>query len=93
MAYEGPCLPKLNLTVKCLHDQANINTFGIGIGSVDHESVRELTNGVGTNIFRVETFAELQQLFTLIKQLLAITDESANPVYSCVGHDGRGCRK
>ena len=91
--HNGPCQHTLNLTVKCLHDRANINTFGIGIGSVDYASVRALTNGVGTNIFRVETFAELQQLFAIIQQLLAITDESGNPVYSCVGHDGRSCRK
>ena len=91
--HNGPCLHSLKLTVKCLHDRANINTFGIGIGSVDYASVLRLTNGVGTNIFRVETFTELQQLFAIIQQLLATTDESGNPVYSCVGHDGRRCRK
>ena len=91
--HDGPCQSNLNLTVKCLHDRANINTFGIGIGSVDYASATALTNGVGTNIFRVENFAQLQQLFTLIKQLLATTDESGNPVYSCVGHDGRSCQK
>ena len=91
--HEGPCRGSLDLTVKCLYDRANINAFGIGIGRTNIQAVTALTNGVGTNIFRVDNFNELQQLFTLIKLRLATTDESGNPVYSCVGHDGRGYQK
>ena len=89
--HNGPCLRSLNRAVKCLHDRANINTFGIGIGSVDYASVRALTNGVSNNIFRVSSFAELQQLLLLIQLLLATTDKNGDPVYSCMGHDGGGC--
>ena len=89
----GPCRSNLAETVKCLHARANINAFGIAIANADYDSVKKLTNGIDESIFRVETFAKLQELFEIIKQKLGETDESGNPIYSCVRHDGGRCRK
>ena len=90
--HNGPCRSRLSATVECLHNRENINTFGIGVGSIDYESVRALTNGEGANIFRAENFTELQQLFTLIHNLLATKDENKDPIYRCAAHDGSPCK-
>ena len=91
--HNGPCRNQLDSTVKCLHDKANINTFGIGIGNTDFESVKAITNSKGTNIFRVDNIPQLKKLLGLIKKLLSTKDSSGNPVYSCVAHDARPCGK
>ena len=84
--HNGPCLSNLDRELQCLHGKSNINTFGIGIGSTDHQSVVKLTKGNGDHIFRVENFQELQSLLQGIKLLLALKGPDGKPLYDCAGH-------
>ena len=84
--HNGPCRNNLDNELQCLHGKSNINTFGIGIGSVDHQSVVKLTKGNGDHIFRVENFQELQEVLETIKALLAIPGPDGEPIYKCAGH-------
>ena len=84
--HNGPCRNNLDRELQCFHGKSNINTFGIGIGSADHESVVKLTKGNGDHIFRVDNFQELQDLLQAIKFLLDLKGPDGNPVYDCAGH-------
>ena len=84
----GPCRNNLNNELRCLHGKSNINTFGIGIGSHDHESIVKLTKGNGNHIFRVNNFKELTSVLQAINLLLAERLPDGKPLYSCAGHLG-----
>ena len=97
--HNGPCRSRLDTTVECLHEERNINTFGIGVGSIDYDSVKALTNagdatnGDIANIFRVGNFTLLQQLFMIIQTQLARKDTNGDPVYRCATYDGHLCKQ
>ena len=84
--HNGPCRNNLDNELQCLHGNSNINTFGIGIGSIDHQSVVNLTKGNGDHIFRVNDFKQLQILLKIIKLHLSEKGTDGKPKYDCAAH-------
>lgn len=88
--HNGPCRNQLKNVLRCLHGRSNINTFGIGIGTVDADAVNaliEIRNGL--HIFRVASFQQLKELLIILELELAKEDpETGTKIYTCAGHAG-----
>ena len=88
--HNGPCKSQLKSAIGCLHGRSNINTFGIGIGTVNADAVNALVDVHDeTHIFRVASFEQLKQLLTILElELAAVNAETGKKTYTCAGHAG-----
>ena len=93
--HNGPCKSNLTKEVICFHNQRNINTYAIAVGSAAFKSVQILENPHDLNdshIFNVDNLDELERTFQLILQILSEKHSDGNPIYTCFSYDG-ACRK
>ena len=96
--HNGPCRSNLNNELDCFHrpSRPNINTYAIAIGNAAFESVQALekTRTLSfKHLFDMENFDELQETVTVILAILNQVDTNGNPLFDCVSHDQKPCRK
>ena len=88
--------------VRCLHDHYGVNTFVIGIGSVNQTELDCISNDTSDppdptrfNLFNLNSFAEFQSTFNQMIRLLRTKDPLTNRKYQCVDPQtalGYGCQ-
>lgn len=88
--HNGPCKSQLRNALGCLHGRSNINTFGIGIGTVNADAVNALVDvHDGNHIFRVASFAHLKELLKIIElELAQVNPATGKKKYTCANHIG-----